>query len=276
MGWLLCKSRHKVFNHGTFLTATSDPLFQETLVNVVRRNAHLFGQPERHDVESTPNDDWHGLPVIFDEVFTGMFRLGRFSAARFLGVWPDISVHAKLLTGGLIPLCVTMASNSIFETFISKDKTEALLHGHSYTAHPVGCQVALKSVETMLKMNEGDDWTWAQKDWGLDTWSFWEKSFVEALSGLESKSVGGVWALGSVLAIHMKTETAGYTSNSAKGLQAALLEGYPKEFQGDGNGGWNVHSRVLGNVLYIMTSLTTTHETVKRLQDILMHVIRNN
>lgn len=201
-----------------------------------------------------------------------MFRLGRFSAASFLRVDPDISVHAKLLTGGLIPLCVTLASNSIFDAFKSTDKTNALLHGHSYTAHPVGCQVALKSVETMLKMDEENDWRWAKSNWDLHCWSVWEKSFVEALS--KHKSVEGAWALGSVLAVHMKTTTAGYVSNSANGLQAALREGYAKEFQGVENGGWNVHSRVLGNVLYFMTGLTTTEETVKRVQNILMYVLQ--
>ena len=39
------------------------------------------------------------IPVIFDEVFTGLWRLGRPSAAEFLGVHPDIACYAKLLTG---------------------------------------------------------------------------------------------------------------------------------------------------------------------------------
>ncbi|KAM7198202.1 bifunctional dethiobiotin synthetase/7 8-diamino-pelargonic acid aminotransferase [Naviculisporaceae sp. PSN 640] len=249
--------------------ALVDPLFQQTLVNFVRKHNHLFWQPRPEHMTylnpPLPENDWLGLPVIFDEVFTGMYRLGRFSAASFLQVDPDISVHAKLLTGGLIPLCVTMASDSIFQAFKGTDKTTALLHGHSYTAHPVGCQVALKSVQTMLKMDkEGADWNWAKENWDHHCWSVWEKSFVEALS--KDNSVEGAWALGSVLAVHMKTTTAGYTSNSANRIQAALREGY-------GDGEWGVHSRVLGNVLYFMTGLTTTEDTVKRMQDILMYAL---
>jgi dethiobiotin synthetase/adenosylmethionine--8-amino-7-oxononanoate aminotransferase len=67
----------------------SDPLYQRTLVDVVRRSAALFGG-SRSILEGRQHT-WRGLPVIFDEVFTGLYRLGRFSAASFLGVHPDIS-----------------------------------------------------------------------------------------------------------------------------------------------------------------------------------------
>ena len=40
-----------------------------------------------------------GVPVIFDEVFTGIWRLGALSAAHRLGIRPDIACYAKLLTG---------------------------------------------------------------------------------------------------------------------------------------------------------------------------------
>jgi dethiobiotin synthetase/adenosylmethionine--8-amino-7-oxononanoate aminotransferase len=51
----------------------------------------------------SPNSDWSGMPVIFDRVFTGLHRLGMQSAESLLGVYPDISVNAKILTGGLVP-----------------------------------------------------------------------------------------------------------------------------------------------------------------------------
>ena len=41
------------------------------------------------------------IPVIFDEVFTGLWRLGFISASHLLGVRPDIATYAKLLTGYL-------------------------------------------------------------------------------------------------------------------------------------------------------------------------------
>ncbi|POR39151.1 Bifunctional dethiobiotin synthetase/7,8-diamino-pelargonic acid aminotransferase, mitochondrial [Tolypocladium paradoxum] len=246
-----------------------DPLFQRTLVNVVRQSPQLFSARG-----SAPRDpkDWSGLPVVFDEVFTGLYRLGRFTPSSFLGVHPDISVHAKLLTGGLVPLCTTLASERIFDVFSSSDKTDALLHGHSYTAHPVGCQVALESVREMQAMERRGDWAWARaQGWtdpvgqGRDVWSSWPRRFVEELSQ-QTGRVTGAWALGSVLAIHLKDAAgAGYSSNAAMGLREALSRGREA-----GTGGpWNVHARVLGNVLYVMASQTTSETSIRQITGLL-------
>ncbi|KAG5939079.1 hypothetical protein E4U53_007896 [Claviceps sorghi] len=257
-----------------------DPLFQRTLVNTVRKSPHLFGTPVQPASSEDPpnsNNDWSGLPVVFDEVFTGLYRLGRLTPSSFLGVHPDISVHAKLLTGGLLPLCATLASETIFNAFLSPDKTDALLHGHSYTAHPTGCQVALESLLQMQDMHRTGAWDWAKaQGWthrpgaqtqthGIHVWSAWPLALVDHLSRL-THNVSGVWALGSVLAIHLRDSSGtGYTSTAAAGLRESLAAGKP------GRGGpWNVHSRVLGNVLYVMTSQVTPPETVRQLSELLV------
>jgi dethiobiotin synthetase/adenosylmethionine--8-amino-7-oxononanoate aminotransferase len=260
------------------------------LVKVVRQNAHLLGGESPSTVSQTDNHNWSGLPVIFDEVFTGLYRLGRFNAASFLGVEPDISVHAKLLTGGLVPLSVTLASESIFRAFESDDKSDALLHGHSYTAHAVGCQVALESIREMQRMEARGDWDWAkaaheravavpvsrenstsesQTSKGL-AWSVWSPELVSWLSNLPSDFLGGVWALGSVLAIRLTSVDGnqGYKGSAAKALHLALLEGCA------GDGRWNVHSRVLGNTLYLMAGQKTTQESVARVESLLWEALQ--
>ncbi|KAH9991195.1 PLP-dependent transferase [Xylariaceae sp. FL0662B] len=251
-----------------------DPLFQRALVNVVRRSANLFGSASQSDDGADPTH-WTGLPVVFDEVFTGLYRLGRFTASSFLGVEADVSVHAKLLTGGLVPLCTTLASESIFEAFQSDDKADALLHGHSYTAHAIGCQVALESMRQMQAMDQGGEWDWAkQQGWSAagsskpDAWSIWPRDLVDWISN-QTSHVAGVWALGSILAIHMNApDGTGYKSNAATRLQGLLHESDQERM-------WNIHSRVLGNVLYIMGSQKTTRDDVvqiaSRVQQALLH-----
>ncbi|KAK3897656.1 pyridoxal phosphate-dependent transferase, partial [Staphylotrichum tortipilum] len=254
-----------------------DPLFQCTLVKVVRENPQLFGEPTECPADG---QTWTGLPVIFDEVFTGLYRLGRFSAASFLGVDADISVHAKLLTGGLVPLSVTLGSESIFKAFESDDKSDALLHGHSYTAHAVGCQVAVESIKEMQKMEARGDWAWAQTTpattpGAQDTvWSVWGSEFILGLPALSGGMIGGVWAVGTVLAIRMASAdgSQGYKGSAALALHQALLQ------EPDGGDGmrWNIHTRVLGNTLYLMTGQKTTEETVRavesRLRDAVLKV----
>ena len=100
-----------------------DPAFHRALITCVRKNyANLIEDKQ----EARDARDWKGLPVVADEVFTGLYRLGRSSAMSFLSngdegqdltTAADISVHAKLLTGGLLPLAITTASEFIFNTF---------------------------------------------------------------------------------------------------------------------------------------------------------------
>ncbi|KAK8095398.1 Aminotransferase class-III [Apiospora kogelbergensis] len=242
-----------------------DPLFQRALVNVVRRSQHLFSPESVQQPREKP--DWTGLPVIFDEVFTGLYRLGRFTASSFLGLDADISVHAKLLTGGLVPLCATLASESIFRAFASNDKTDALLHGHSYTAHPVGCQVALESLQQMQTMESSGSWAEFQTGGsGAEDacWSIWSPQVVEWLS--RRPSVAGVWALGSVMSIHLESPGgSGYTSTAAVALRDALRASN----HGPAQNPWNVHSRVLGNVLYLMGSQKTGKDVVLHIERLL-------
>lgn len=140
-------------------------------------------------------------------MFSGLHRFGYHAASNVLGATPDISVYAKILTGGLLPLSATLASRSVFGAFLSERKVDALLHGHSYTANPIGCAVALKALQ-MIEDAEGDG-TWAKPkaDWGTQRWSFWEKGFVEAVSRAEG--VKGAMAMGTVLAVELEDREAG-------------------------------------------------------------------
>ncbi|OJJ97519.1 hypothetical protein ASPACDRAFT_1890143 [Aspergillus aculeatus ATCC 16872] len=256
-----------------------DPLFQRCLADVVRQHPELFA-PGQSSPPAGANE-WSGLPIIFDEVFTGLYRLGRRSAASFLQVHPDISVNAKLLTGGLVPLCTTLASEPIFRAFLSDDKTDALLHGHSYTAHAVGCQVAVDSLQTMMRMEREGAWQEYQHDWtvassggattaaaaapagapttGPSVWSVWSHDLVRDLS--RAASVEGVFALGTVLSIALKDQHGGgYTSRAAQGLQQRLAAGSEQ---------FAVHSRVLGNVLYLMSSVTSKPESLRAIEEVL-------
>ncbi|KAH9868153.1 hypothetical protein J1614_007225 [Plenodomus biglobosus] len=243
-----------------------DPLFQQSLVRVVRSydfaSGSEFSTPSAKDPHA-----WSGLPVVFDEVFTGLYRLGRFSSASYLAVHPDISVHAKLLTGGLLPLSITTASDSIFNAFWGDAKSEALLHGHSYTAHAVGCHVGNTSLEAMQHADQGEEWTAFRHQWkstpssqsqgssaaeGL--WSMWSKSFVYNLS--QHHRVDSINALGSVLAVSLVDEHgSGYTSSAALGLRDALLHNNASSPTANH---LHIHSRILGNVIYLMASMTAT------------------
>lgn len=213
-------------------------------------------------------------------------------------------MNAKLLTGGLVPLCTTVASQAIFDAFSSADKSDALLHGHSYTAHAVGCQVGVEALRRMDAMARGGQWADHRRLWQeqptaaaaaastsgpSDIWSVWSPDVIRRLS--QTESVEGVWALGTVLVMSLRDVQGGgkfpsshhdpfppppsplspipriprrltiltglgYTSTAAQGLQQQLAR-------------QQVHSRVLGNVVYVMASLTTGRE-IERIERVFL------
>ncbi len=66
------------------------------------------------------------MPVIFDEVMAGLYRLGAQTAASLLGCAPDISCHAKLMTAGVVPGAATMTTEDVFNAFQGDSKVRFL------------------------------------------------------------------------------------------------------------------------------------------------------
>lgn len=94
--------------------------------------------------------DTHGVPLIADEVMTGFGRTGRLFACTEADVRPDVMCLSKGLTGGTLPLAVTLATESLFREFLSDDRGRMLFHGHTFTANPIGCAAALASLDLAL------------------------------------------------------------------------------------------------------------------------------
>ncbi len=98
-----------------------------------------------------------GVLLICDEVFTGFYRTGKCFAFEHAGIKPDLLCLAKGLTGGFLPLAVTLATEEIFNAYYSKDINQAFLHGHSYTANPIACAAAITSWELLQKQSTQQD-----------------------------------------------------------------------------------------------------------------------
>lgn len=92
--------------------------------------------------------------MIADEVAVGFGRTGKILACDHENVVPDILAAGKMLTGGYLPLAITMASEKIYQAFYDDyDEMKTLFHGHSYTGNQLGCAVALKNLELYEKYN---------------------------------------------------------------------------------------------------------------------------
>ncbi|WP_408589723.1 adenosylmethionine--8-amino-7-oxononanoate transaminase [Novosphingobium sp.] len=88
----------------------------------------------------------HGVLLIADEVMTGWGRTGTLLACEQADVVPDILCLAKGLTGGSMPLAVTMAQEPIFRAHWSTDRARMFYHSSSYTANPIACAAAVANL----------------------------------------------------------------------------------------------------------------------------------
>lgn len=106
----------------------------------------------------------NGVIVIFDEIMTGWGRTGNLFAMDYCTHKPDIVCLSKGLTGGVLPLGLTVATPEIYEGFLSDETAKALLHGHSFTGNALACAAACANLdlfeknETTNKINDICRW----------------------------------------------------------------------------------------------------------------------
>lgn len=176
--------------------------------------------------------------LIADEVATGFYRTGPMFACEHENVIPDIMCLAKGLTGGYLPLAVTVAREEIYRAFLSDDKAKALLHGHSFTANPLGCAAALASFELFEQPET-------------------QKNIAQIGSaiacGISScgniDQVKNTRSLGTIGAIELNSAHKGYLSKAAQTVQEYCFE------QG-------LYIRPLGEVIYLMPPLCSSAEEI--------------
>jgi beta-alanine--pyruvate transaminase len=120
--------------------------------------------------------DKHGILLIFDEVITGFGRLGTGFAAEYFDVMPDLITVAKGITNGTVPMGAVFVRQGIYDAFMTgPEGAIELLHGYTYSGHPVACAAGLATLE--IYRQEG----LFQRAHELS--SYWEEA-VHSLKGL--------------------------------------------------------------------------------------------
>ena len=169
-----------------------------------------------------------GVITIADEVMTGFGRTGKMFAHQWSKYTPDIVCLSKCLTGGIMPMSLTVTHDGIFDAFLSEDKGKAFLHGHSYTGNPVGCAASNASLDLYEAANM--EAIWAKQ---AERYAHW-KSELEKLPAVEECSFRGM-----IFTVRLKSNSEGYFSAGAKYVGPWARE-------------HGVLLRPLGNVVYLL------------------------
>jgi adenosylmethionine-8-amino-7-oxononanoate aminotransferase len=166
--------------------------------------------------------------VIFDEIMTAFGRTGTLFAYEHTSVRPDIICLSKGLTGGVLPLGLTVATNAIFDAFLSDERAKAFLHGHSFTGNPLACAAACASLDLFEQAV-----TWENIK-AIETRNL---NFLEKLE--KHPIIDNARVFGTILAFDLKTDgPAGYFSKIRDTAYTFFIE----------NG---LLMRPLGNILFI-------------------------
>jgi len=160
--------------------------------------------------------DKYGTLMIADEILTGFGRTGKMFACEHAGVSPDLICLSKGMTGGYLPLAVTAVREQIYETFLDDDRSKAFFHGHSYTANPLACAVALASLGLF------------RKERTLERVGRLEKQFRGRLEGLRGmRVVGDVRGIGGIAAIELDESLTRRFAPPSPGGRGSVLQVSP-------------------------------------------------
>lgn len=88
-----------------------------------------------------------GVPLIADEIMTGLGRTGRMLAAQHWDVRPDLVVLGKGMGAGYAPVSAVLVSDEVVDTIAAG--TASVTNGHTYGGNPLGCAVGLAVLEAI-------------------------------------------------------------------------------------------------------------------------------
>ncbi len=192
----------------------------------------------------------HGILLIADEVMTGFGRTGTNFAMEQVQTPPDMITLSKGLTGGTIAMGVTTCTNEIYNAFLSTDKLKTLFHGHSYTANPLTCAIALASLDLFLQPACRQD---------RERINARHRAFAVELA--YHPDVKNVRSLGTILAFEIETGEADSYTNHLAGF---LFKFFREK---------RVMLRPLGNTLYILPPYCITDEQLTAVYDSIQEML---
>jgi adenosylmethionine-8-amino-7-oxononanoate aminotransferase len=170
----------------------------------------------------------HRALLVADEVMTGFGRTGTLFACEQAGISPDIMCLAKGLTGGSIPLAVTLCKAEIFEAHYSRDRARMFYHSSSYTANPIACAAAAANLGI---------WASEPVRERVAALAAAQAELLEALR--QDAHFSDVRQIGTIAAVDFRAEQPGYLAGIGQRLYDFFLER-------------RLLLRPLGNTVYVM------------------------
>ena len=189
----------------------------------------------------------YGILTIADEVLTGFGRTGTFFASERVSVSPDMMTLSKGLTGGFLPMGITLTSQHIFDTFLTDDRSKTFFHGHSYTGNPLACAAGVASLEIF------------EEEPVMERIASIERVHRERLPELAKRNNYKYRILGTMAAMEPEV-SVGYLSPKMLSLPPRALEE-------------GLFIRPHGDIIYLLPPYSSTEDDLHRAYDIIERII---
>jgi adenosylmethionine-8-amino-7-oxononanoate aminotransferase len=197
----------------------------------------------------------YSILMIADEVATGFGRTGRMFACEHEGVIPDLLCLSKGITGGYLPLAVTLVTDEIYDAFLGEFKDlKTFFHGHSYTGNPLACAGANACLNLFEKENVLENLK--------DKIEILESCLKEILS---LKHVGDLRSIGLMAGIELVKD-----KDTKEPYGWSEKTGWRVAYHARDNG---VIIRPLGNVVVIMPPLSISEQNLNQLLTVIKEAI---
>jgi len=182
-----------------------------------------------------------GTLFILDEVMTGWGRTGTLFACAQADIAPDILCLSKGLTGGAMPLAVTLATADVFAAHYSRDRAHTFFHSSSYTANPIACAAGLANLRV-----------WRDEPVAARVALLAERQAARIAQFADNPHFANPRRCGTITALDLKVAGAGYLAEVGPKLRAFFLAR-------------DLLVRPLGNVIYLMPPYCVTEAELDRL-----------
>ena len=187
----------------------------------------------------------YGVWLILDEVMTGFGRTGSLFACEQANVTADLMCLSKGLTGGFLPMGVTLASSEIYDAFYSTDRARTFFHSSSYTGNAIACAAAVANLEI-----------WDSEP-VMERIASVAHHHGTALKQLALRpQVAQVRQTGTIAAVELKAGDSGYLAQLGPKLNAFYLAR-------------DVLLRTLGNVIYVLPPYCTDAAELDRVYGVI-------
>ena len=188
--------------------------------------------------------------LIADEVLTGFGRCGSLFAFQRANIIPDLISISKGLTGGFLPMGITLSKEKIFQSFIDESPRKTFWHGHSFTANPLGCAAANASLDLLEKEP-------------LKYLSLEKKHFDHLRKFRKLSFIKKIRITGTIAAFDLELgNKVGYLNDIGKKIKSLSMEK-------------GLFIRPLGNVVYLLPPICITDDQLDKSYQIIWQTLND-